>query len=73
MLRYAWFASKLSEEREIFKNVKGVSFFMETLKIPCACGKNAFIRCSRCRFNLCFLCLYEKYHPATCNVETFEL
>lgn len=67
MLRNAWFASKLSDEREIFKNVSEVCFSMENLKRPCVCGNIAFIQCSWCRLTVCFPCLYEKYHPATCN------
>lgn len=70
MLRYAWFASKLADEREIFQNVNEVCFPIQKLKIPCACGKTAFIQCSRCHFNLCFPCLYDKYHPRTCYGES---
>ena len=67
MLRYAWFASKLSDDRDIFGNVNEVCFSIENLKNPCACGNIAFIQCSWCRFPLCFPCFYEKYHPAICT------
>ncbi|XP_049960726.1 uncharacterized protein LOC126481183 isoform X2 [Schistocerca serialis cubense] len=50
MLCYAWFASKLSDEREVFKNFTEVCFPMENLKRPCVCG--AFIQCSWCCLTL---------------------
>ncbi|XP_049826933.1 uncharacterized protein LOC126266625 isoform X1 [Schistocerca gregaria] len=52
MLCYAWFAFKLSDEREVFKNVSEVCFSMENLKRPCICGNIAFIQCSWCRLTL---------------------
>lgn len=68
MLRYAWFASKLTNERDIFLNVNEVCFPVEQLKISCSCKNPAFIKCSFCRSNLCFICLYDEYHPAKCTV-----
>lgn len=67
MLRYAWFASKLCDERECFMNVNQVCFSMETLKQRCGCKNAAFITCARCRNNYCFPCFYDKYHPDTCK------
>ncbi|XP_017882744.1 uncharacterized protein LOC108626532 isoform X1 [Ceratina calcarata] len=67
MLRYAWYASKLSDDRDIFLNVNDICFPTHILNKPCGCGKVSFIRCSRCRCTLCFPCLYDKYHPTVCN------
>jgi len=70
MLRYAWFASKLCDEREIFLNVNQVCFPIDVLKTPCTCKNAAFIRCARCAINLCFYCFYDQYHPASCKGTT---
>lgn len=69
MLRYTWYASKLTNEREIFQNVNEVCFPSDILsKQPCDCKNAAFIRCARCRANYCFVCFYDKYHPSACTV-----
>lgn len=48
MIKYAWFASKLSEEREVFMNVNQVCFQTDLLKIQCGCKEfNSFISCAR--------------------------
>ncbi|XP_071574627.1 uncharacterized protein [Temnothorax nylanderi] len=67
MLRYAWFAAKLSDEREVFMNVNEVCFPTDILKNPCACKKAAFIRCARCFMTYCFPCFYDEYHPDSCT------
>ena len=41
MIKYAWYASKLSEHREIFMNVNEVCFSEEILKTLCSCKKAA--------------------------------
>lgn len=66
MLRYVWFASKLSDDREIFVNVNEVCFPGEELKKSCECTKAAFIRCASCYKTLCFVCFYDKYYPSVC-------
>lgn len=67
MLRYAWFAAGLCDERSCFQNVNQVCFSMETLKKPCNCKRAAFITCARCGQNYCFPCFFDEYHPGTCN------
>lgn len=67
VLRYAWFASKLCDEREIFVNINQACFPTDVLKTPCTCKNAAFIRCARCAKNLCFHCFYDPYHPASCT------
>ncbi|XP_029662700.1 uncharacterized protein LOC115235213 isoform X1 [Formica exsecta] len=70
MLRYAWFASKLTDKREIFMNVNEVCFPLDILKQPCNCKNATFIRCARCRANYCFACFYDKYHPTMCIISS---
>jgi len=72
MLRYAWFASKLSDHREIFMNVNGICFPNEELKNRCSCTKLSFIRCARCNAIFCFSCFYDEYHPGSCFVDKSE-
>lgn len=67
MLRYAWFASKLIEEKNIFSNVNDLCFPVSLLKKPCACNEMAFIKCAWCSRILCFTCFYDKYHPEICS------
>lgn len=66
MIKYAWFASKLSEERTIFQNVNEVCFPTDELKMSCQCKNSSFICCARCRVVLCFPCFYDKYHSEDC-------
>jgi len=68
VLQYAWFASKLTNEGEIFMNVNEVCFSIDILKKPCECKNAAFIRCAHCRENYCFTCFYDNYHPALCII-----
>jgi len=68
MLQCAWFASKLTNEREIFMNVNEVCFSIDILKKPCECKNAAFIRCAHCRENYCFTCFYDNYHLALCII-----
>lgn len=70
MLRYAWFASKLTDKREVFMNVNEVCFPLDILKQSCNCNNAAFIRCARCRVNYCFACFYDNYHPAMCIISS---
>lgn len=67
MIKYAWFASKLSDDREIFMNVNEVCFQVENLKKACECKNSAFIRCARCFITFCFLCFYDQYHCGNCT------
>lgn len=67
MLKYAWFASKLTDEREVFSNVNQVCFPVEILKNPCNCKTAAFIRCASCFQTFCFPCFYDNYHSGTCD------
>ena len=53
MIKYAWFASKLSDQRAFFQNVNEVCFPFDKLKKPCACLSIALISCSKCQLNLC--------------------
>lgn len=64
-----WFASKLTDEREVFLNVNEACFPLDVLKNPCNCKKVAFIRCIRCRINY-FQCFCDLYHPAECTVSS---
>lgn len=70
MLKYAWFASKLTDERDVFMNVNEVCFQLDILKKPCNCKNAAFIQCASCRSNYCFVCFYDKYHPAMCTISS---
>lgn len=69
IIEYSWFASKLINTREIFKNVKKVCFPEKPFKIKCQnCDYFlAFIKCSWCRTSLCFRCFYDDYHPNNCQ------
>ena len=67
MLHYAWYASKLSDDREVFVNVNEVCFPIDVLKKPCNCKKSAFIRCARCSKTFCFPCFYDEYHSGSCD------
>ena len=62
MLRYAWFASKLTDEREVFMNVNEVYFSHDVLKQSYNCKNVVFVRYARCRVNDCFACFYDKYN-----------
>lgn len=72
MIKYAWFASKLIEERPLFLNVNEVCFPITLLKAQCACNAVAFIKCARCFSVLCFGCFYDKYHPQFCSNVTSD-
>ncbi|XP_023228981.1 uncharacterized protein LOC111629327 [Centruroides sculpturatus] len=41
--RYAWYASKLSDKREIFMNINEVCFPTDLLKKCCSCKQSSFI------------------------------
>ncbi|XP_046476181.1 uncharacterized protein [Neodiprion pinetum] len=66
MIQYAWFASKLIDEREIFMNVNQLCFSIKNLKTKCNCNNNSFIKCAVCDKTLCFKCFYDDYHPNEC-------
>lgn len=70
MIKYAWYAAKLSNKRTIFMNVNEVCFTPELLKIPCSCKKAAFICCACCRNSFCFSCFYDNYHPSAYSMKT---
>lgn len=67
MIRYAWFASKLTDDRTIFTNVNEVCFSLDLLKTPCTCKQPSFICCSHCRNVCCFECFYDNYHSGSCK------
>ncbi|GBN35976.1 hypothetical protein AVEN_22431-1 [Araneus ventricosus] len=66
MIRYAWYAAKLSKEREIFYNVNEVCFPTNLLKNRCSCEQSSFINCARCQNIFCFQCFYDNYHSGSC-------
>lgn len=68
MLKYAWFASKLTTEREIFLNLNELCFPISVLKKPCNCKEVGFIKCTWCDKVYCFNCFYDNYHPYECVV-----
>ena len=67
MLHYAWYASNLCDNREIFMNVNEACFPVDAIKKPCKCEKSAFIRCARCPETFCFPCFVEEYHSDSCD------
>ena len=67
MLKYAWFAAKLIEDRPFFQIVKQICFPPETKKKRCLCSEQAFVRCSWCYEFKCFECFYLDYHPIICK------
>ncbi|XP_071573952.1 uncharacterized protein [Temnothorax nylanderi] len=72
MLLYAWYASKLIEERPIFLNMNDICFPITVVKKLCICKSVGFIQCAHCKKILCFECFYDKYHPKTCNLSHCE-
>ena len=68
MLQYAWYASKLVQDRNyVFRNVHEVCFPSEIRKKNCDCNNYSFLRCAWCRKFLCFVCFYDNFHPEACN------
>ncbi|XP_067212474.1 uncharacterized protein [Linepithema humile] len=67
MIKYAWFASKLTSDRAIFLNVTEVCFPTSLLGKKCTCEKVAFVKCSWCKSVLCFICFFDRYHPKVCK------
>jgi len=68
MIQFAWYASKLANEREIFYNVNQLCFPPNVHNIKCVCNTNyAFIKCSWCEARLCFQCFYVDFHPQYCT------
>lgn len=69
MIRYAWFASKMIGDRDIFWNVKDICFPERPSKSKCFdCDFLSFARCSWCRDFFCFVRYYDKYHPKCCKM-----
>jgi hypothetical protein len=66
MIKYAWYASKLIPERNVFFNVNQICFPPDIRKQNCACSMTSFIQCANCRKFLCFTCFYDMYHPNYC-------
>lgn len=69
MLQYAWYASKLIQERRVFFNVKEICFPPDMRREKCYCKNISFIKCARCKYALCFTCFFDKYHPKYCKGE----
>ena len=68
MLQFAWYASKLTHEREIFSNVNQLCFPVNIHNIKCSCKTHySFIQCSWCTVNLCFQCFYVNFHLQHCT------
>ncbi|XP_067214158.1 uncharacterized protein [Linepithema humile] len=64
MIKYAWFASKLILQRNVFGNVNEICFPPDLNK--CVCGIPLFIHCANCRKFICFKCFYDVYHSTDC-------
>ena len=62
MIQYAWYASKLTDNRNIFLNVNQGQFPPEIRTKKCTCGHTSFISCAWCREFYCFICFYDKFH-----------
>jgi len=65
MILYSWFSSGLTEEKPSFLSVKEACFTFEpTETTNCSiCSKQPrFIKCAKCRENVCFECFYYDYH-----------
>ncbi|XP_032675579.1 uncharacterized protein LOC116846167 isoform X2 [Odontomachus brunneus] len=76
MLQYAWYASNLVENRNIFHNVNQICFPLNIHNQRCICAQNnAFIACSWCKNLLCFPCFYIAFHPQHCDkmTETYNV
>lgn len=68
MLKYAWYASKLADDRDIFYNVNQLCFPSNIHSRKCVCGqRDSFIKCSWCCNFLCFHCFYTNFHPRHCD------
>jgi hypothetical protein len=63
MIKYAWFASKLTSNRCIFNTVNEVCFPVTLMRNKCICNGVPFIKCAWCEVTLCFKCFYNEYHP----------
>lgn len=71
MLKYAWYACKLTFEKTKFENVKQVCFiFSESDSQKCEigdCSKVRFIKCAWCRKCLCAHHLWLEFHMDFCE------
>ncbi|XP_077279989.1 uncharacterized protein LOC143907229 [Temnothorax americanus] len=68
MIKYAWYAAKLVEERTCFSNVNEICFPIMLGKQNCSvCKEISFIRCAWCMIYLCFKCFYDNYHVGHCE------
>lgn len=67
MLKYAWYASKLIENRNVFRSVCEVCFSQDVVRKKCKCLGVGCIKCSWCGDILCFPCFYDAYHPNRCS------
>ncbi|XP_067140536.1 uncharacterized protein [Centruroides vittatus] len=70
LIKHAWFASGLINEKCQFLNVKQVCFsFLNTDSLNCVesnCENLRFVKCARCQQILCLFCFVEKYHVNSC-------
>ncbi|XP_025160571.1 uncharacterized protein LOC112589900 [Harpegnathos saltator] len=66
MIKYAWYAAKLLEERNFFSNVNDICFPPTIAKQKCPCTEISFIKCAWCAICFCFKCFYDIYHPNKC-------
>lgn len=72
MIQYAWYASKLIDDKPIFLNIDEICFPLLILDKLCSCKNAAFIRCAWCESELCFTCFYNNYHPKACKSSYFN-
>lgn len=76
MIKYAWFSSGLSEEKEDFLNVKQACFTFENgesnfCEIP-DCNNPRFIKCARCRKRVCIFDFWISNHFNFCESNPFH-
>jgi hypothetical protein len=70
MIKYAWFASKLTSNISIFNNVNEACFHMTLTRKKCICNGVPFIKCAWCEVTLCFKCFYDEYHQKSCKKQS---
>ncbi|XP_076667943.1 LOW QUALITY PROTEIN: uncharacterized protein LOC143368769 [Andrena cerasifolii] len=66
MIRYAWYAAGLIDhEKPTFQNLNQVCFPANLLY--CECKKISLLKCAWCFKELCFVCVFDQYHPKHCT------
>jgi Tc5 transposase C-terminal domain/Tc5 transposase DNA-binding domain len=76
MIRYCWYSSGLTKEKEDFLNVKQVCFnFSETDPNVCQmenCTNVRFLKCAHCRLGICLQHLWVEAHMNSCRSSPFR-